>query len=92
LEGDGDNGNPSFVNLTAINTSNPGSGIALQFKKQSGGTFTNILLTDYGTNVDMKDNGPLTNIIVNGVPLSTPEDNVFNGIAVDISGWDWISK
>lgn len=92
LEGDGDNNNPSFVNLTAINTSNPGSGIALQFKKQSGGTFTNILLTDYGTNVDMKDNGPLQNIIVNGVPLITPQDNVFNGTPVDISGWDWISN
>ena len=92
LEGDGDNNNPSFVNLTAINTSSPGNGIALQFKKQSGGTFTNVLLTDYGTNVDMKDNGPLANIIVNGVPLSTPEDNVFNGTPVDISGWDWISK
>lgn len=92
LEGDGDNGNPSFVNLTAINTSSPGSGIALQFKKESGGTFSNILLTDYGTNVDMKDNGPLANIIVNGVPLVTPDDNVFNGTAVDISGWNWISK
>lgn len=92
LEGDGDNGNPSFVNLTAINTSSPGSGIALQFKKESGGTFSNVLLTDYGTNVDMKDNGPLANIIVNGVPLVTPNDNVFNGTAVDISGWDWISK
>ncbi|MDP2687289.1 MAG: hypothetical protein Q8O62_08710 [Aequorivita sp.] len=92
LEGDGDNNNPSFVNLTAINTSSPGTGIALQFKKQSGGTFTNILLTDYGTNVDMKDNGPVENIIVNGVPLTTPEDDVFNGTPVDISGWDWISN
>lgn len=92
LEGDGDNNNPSFVNLTAINTSSPGTGIALQFKKQSGGTFTNILLTDYGTNVDMKDNGPVQNIIVNGAPLTTPEDDVFNGTPVDISGWDWISN
>jgi len=92
LEGDGDNNNPSFVNLTAINTSSPGNGIALQFKKQSGGTFTNVLLTDYGTNVDMKDNGPVANVIVNGVPLSSPGDNVFNGTAVDISGWDWISN
>lgn len=92
LEGDGDNNNPSFVNLTAINTSSPGTGIALQFKKQSGGTFTNILLTDYGTNVDMKDDGPVENIIVNGVPLTSPEDDVFNGTPVDISGWDWINN
>lgn len=92
LEGDGDNNNPSFVNLTAINTSSPGSGIALQFKKQSGGTFTNILLSDYGANIDMKDGGPLDNIIVDGIPLTTLEDDVFNGTAVDISGWNWISK
>ncbi|MDN3723267.1 hypothetical protein QRD02_02645 [Aequorivita sp. SDUM287046] len=90
IEGDGDNNNPSFVNLTAVNTSSPGSGIAFQFKKESGGTFTNIQLTGYGTNVDMKDDGPLQNIVVNGTPLSTPEDEVFNGTPVDISGWDWI--
>lgn len=92
IEADGDNGNPTITNLTAINSGSPGSGIALQFKKQSGGTFTNVLLTDYGTNVDMKDNGPLENIIVDGVPLTTPQDDVFNGTAVDISGWNWISK
>lgn len=92
IEADGDNGNPTITNLTAINTGSPGSGIALQFKKQSGGSFTNILLSDYGTNVDMKDNGPLGNIIVNGVPLTTPQDDVFNGTSVDISGWNWISK
>lgn len=92
IEADGDNGNPTIKNLTAINTGSPGSGIALQFKKQSGGTFTNILLKDYGTQVDMKDNGPLQNIVVDGVPLTTPLDDVFNGTAVDISGWNWISK
>lgn len=92
IEADGDNGNPAIVNLTAINTSSPGSGIALQFKKESGGTFSNILLTGYGTNVDMKDNGPVSNVIVNGVPMTTPEDDVFNGTSVDISEWDWISK
>ena len=92
IEADGDNGNPTITNLTAINTGSPGNGIALQFKKQSGATFTNILLSDYGTNVDMKDGGPLGNIIVDGVPLTSPEDEVFNGTAVDISGWNWISK
>lgn len=92
IEADGDNGNPSIINLTAINTGSPGSGTAFQFKKQSGGTFTNISLTDYGTNVDMKDNGPLQNIIVDGIPLTTPQDDVFNGTPVDISGWNWISR
>ncbi len=92
IEADGDNNNPSIINLTAINTGSPGSGIAMQFKKQSGGTFSNILLEGYGTNVDMRDSGPLENIIVDGVPLITPEDNVFNGSPVDISNWLWISK
>ncbi len=92
IEADGDNGNPTVTNLTAINTGSPGSGTAFQFKKQSGGTFSNISLTDYGTNVDMKDNGPLANIIVDGAPLTTPDDDVFNGTPVDISGWIWISK
>lgn len=92
IEADGDNNNPSIINLTAINTGGAGSGIAFQFKKQSGGTFSNIFLKDYGTNVDMKDNGPLGNIIVDDLPLTTPEDTVFNGSPVDISNWLWISK
>lgn len=92
IEADGDNNNPSIINFTAKNTGSPGSGIALQFKKQSGGTFSNILLDGYGTNVDMKDNGPLANIIVDGSPLDSPENNVFNGSTVDISNWLWISK
>ncbi|WP_347373800.1 hypothetical protein [Aequorivita sp. Q41] len=89
IEADGDNNNPKIVNFTAVSTV---GGTALQFKKQSGATFTNILLTDYATNVDMKDNGPLANVIVDGTPLTTPQDDVFNGTAVDISGWNWISK
>src|SRR5690554_6256875 len=92
IEADGDNNNPSIINLTAVNTGSPGSGTAFQFKKQSGGTFSNILLEGYGTNIDMKDNGPLENIIVDGVQLTTPEDDVFNGSPVDISNWLWISK
>ncbi len=89
IEADGDNNNPKIINFTAVSTV---GGTALQFKKQSGATFTNVLLTDYTTNVDMKDNGPLANIIVDGTPLTTPDDDVFNGTAVDISGWNWISK
>lgn len=92
IEADGDNNNPSIVNLTAVKTGSPGSGTAFQFKKQSGGTFSNILIEGYGTNIDMKDDGPVENIIVNGEPLTTPEDDVFNGSPVDISNWHWISK
>jgi len=87
LEADGDNGNPTINNFTAI-TTDPGT--ALQFKKMSGATMTNVLLSGYDVNVDMKDEGPLANIIVDGTPLTSEDDNVFNGTAVDISGWAWI--
>ena len=56
----------------------------------SGATMTNVLLSGYDVNVDMKDDGPLANIIVDGTPLTSEDDNVFNGTAVDISGWAWI--
>lgn len=92
IEADGDNGNPYIINLTAVNTGSPGNGTAFQFKKQSGGTFSNISLSGYGTNIDMKDNGPTQNIIVDELPLTTPQDDVFQGTPVDISGWDWVSK
>lgn len=88
IEADGDNMNPTIENFTAI-ASNPG--IALQFKKESGATLNNVLLTGYTTNVDMKDGGPISNVIVDGVPLTSPTDDVFNGTAVDISGWTWIN-
>ena len=89
IEADGDNHNPKIINFTAVSTV---GGTALQFKKQSGATFTNVLLVDYGTNVDMKDNGPVQNIIVDGTALTSVQDNVFNGTPVDISGWNWISN
>jgi len=89
LEADGDNGNPTLINFTAI--ANPTGGTALQFKKLSGATMTNVLLTGYDTNVDMKDQGPIENVIIDGTPMSDPSDNVFNGTAVDISGWAWIN-
>ena len=89
VEADGDNFNPSLINFTAV-TSNLGT--ALQFKKMSGATISNMLLTDYETNVDMKDEGPVSNVIVDGVPMSDPTDDVFNGSAVDISAWSWIES
>ncbi len=88
IEADGDNNNPSITNFTAISST---GGTALQFKKESGASLTNVLLTSYDTNVDMKDDGPIGNVIVDGVPMTSPVDDVFNGTAVDISGWDWIN-
>ncbi|MEW7280616.1 hypothetical protein ABW636_18665 [Aquimarina sp. 2201CG1-2-11] len=86
VEADGANENPSLVNFTAVSTT---GGTALQFKKTSGATFTNISLSGYDTNVDMKDEGPVGNVIVDETPLTAPTDNVFNGTAVDVSGWSW---
>ncbi|MDX1461410.1 MAG: hypothetical protein R3359_00015 [Marinirhabdus sp.] len=87
IESDGENANPSIVNFTAISTVD---GTALQFKKESGATFTNVFLSGYETRVDFPDNGAPSNVIVDGVPLTSPDDDVFNGTPVDISGWDWI--
>ncbi len=88
IEADGDNFNPSIINFTAISST---GGTALQFKKESGATMTNVLLSGYEINVDMKDDGPIENVIVDGVPMTDPGNDVFNGTAVDISGWTWIN-
>ena len=87
FEGDKENGNPLFTNVTAI--SNVG-GKALQFKKQSGATINNLYLEGYTTNIDMPDNGPLANVIIDGAAATLT--NPYNtGTKVDISGWTWIS-
>jgi len=89
IEADGDNENPTITNFTAISST---LGTALQFKKQSGATMNNVYLSGYETNVDMKDNGPVSNIIVDGVPMTTVNDDVFNGTILDISSWTWINE
>ena len=88
IEADGDNNNPTITNFTAVSTV---GGTALQFKKLSGATMTNVLLMGYDTNVDMKDQGPIENVIIDTTPMSDPSDDVFNGTVVDISGWAWIA-
>ncbi len=88
FEGDKDNGNPKFVNLTAISTV---GGTALQFKKTSGATITNIWLEGYANNIDMKDGGPLANVIIDGNAADTSADYK-TGTKVDVSGWTWKSE
>lgn len=67
VEADGENKNPKIINLTAINThSSAPAGTALQFKKLSGATMTNVYLEGYSKLVEMKDNGPLTNVLIDG--------------------------
>ena len=87
FEGDKDNKNPKFINLTAISTV---GGIGLQFKKTSGGTITNIWLEGYTTNIDMKDGGALENVIIDGVAASTTAEYK-TGTKVDVSTWSWKS-
>ena len=87
FEGDKANGNPKFVNLTAISTVD---GTALQFKKTSGATITNIWLEGYAKNIDMKDNGPLANVIIDGAAATTTADYK-TGTKVDVSTWTWKS-
>jgi hypothetical protein len=37
----------------------------------------------------MKDDGPTTNIIVEGTGLASATEDVWNGTALDISSWTW---
>ncbi|WP_298767249.1 hypothetical protein [uncultured Polaribacter sp.] len=85
FEADKENNNPKFVNVTAISTT---GGTALQFKKQSGATITNLFLEGYDTNIDMADNGPLSNVIIDGVAATTT-DAYDSGSQVNISAWAW---
>lgn len=85
FEGDKVNNNPKFVNVTAISTE---GGTALQFKKQSGATITNLYLEGYDKQIDMRDNGPLSNVLIDGAAADTSVD--YNtGTQVDVSGWTW---
>ena len=85
FEGDKDNNNPKFINVTAISTQ---GGTALQFKKTSGATITNLYLSGYDTNIDMKDDGPLASVIIDGAAATTT-DTYDTGDQVDVSTWTW---
>ncbi len=96
FEGDKDNGNPTFTNITAISSV---GGTGLQFKKQSGGTITGLHLAGYDVDLDMKDAGPTANVIIEGVAadvtLNTGETSKYtlnsgkDATALDISTWTW---
>ena len=87
VEADGINNNPKLVNLTAVSTQ---SGTALQFKKTSGATITNLYLEGYATLVDMKDSGPLANVQIDGVD-ATIAGPYNTGTIVDVTMFDWAS-
>ncbi len=52
FEGDKENKWPVFTNVTAVSTT---GGIGLQFKKTSGAKITNLYLSGYDIDLDMKD-------------------------------------
>lgn len=85
VEADGINGNPQLVNLTAVSTQ---GGTALQFKKESGATITNLYLEGYTTLVDMANGGPLANVQIDGADAVADGDYTA-GTQVDISVFAW---
>ncbi|MGB2128550.1 MAG: hypothetical protein ACPHXR_03645 [Flavicella sp.] len=87
LEGDKDNNNPKFINLTAVSTV---GGTALQFKKQSGATITGLSLSGYDMNIDMKDDGALTNVKIEGADADVDADYAA-APTVDPTQWTWIN-
>ncbi|WP_319231186.1 hypothetical protein [Draconibacterium orientale] len=86
IEGDKDNNNPKINNLTAVSTT---GGTALQFKKESGMTITGLSLSGYAVSIDMKDDGPLANVIIDGEEADSTKS--YNAPAtVDPTQWTWI--
>jgi len=63
FEGDKDNANPTFTNVTAISTT---GGTALQFKKESGAIITNLHLDGHDLEIDFKDEGAFSNVQIDG--------------------------
>lgn len=88
VEADGDNGNPTLVNFTAVSTT---GGTALQFKKTSGATITGLSLAGYDTSVDMKDAGPLANVQIDGTDAN-PSLPYIATPTVDIASFDWVNS
>ncbi len=88
FEGDKDNNNPKFNNITAVSTV---GGTALQFKKQSGGTITGLSLTGYDVSIDMKDNGPLANVIIEGSPAD-PTLSYTSTAVLTAADFDWVNS
>ncbi len=86
VEADGINNNPQLVNLTAISST---GGLALQFKKESGATISNLYLEGYDASIDMKDNGPLSNIQIDGQDAA-PSASYNSGTKVDASLFAWV--
>ena len=85
VEADGENENPSLVNLTAVSSV---GGTALQFKKESGATITGLSLTGYDTSVVFSDGGDPANAQIEGADADPAEDYAAPA-TVDINDFIW---
>ncbi|SDE94166.1 hypothetical protein [Cellulophaga baltica] len=88
MEGDGDNNNPKFVNITAISTV---GGTALQFKKESGGTITGLSLSGYDTSLDFPQDGSLSNVQIDGADAN-PSLTYIASPTVDVALFAWVNS
>jgi hypothetical protein len=88
VEADGTNNNPKIVNLTAFSSV---AGTALQFKKQSGATITGLSLMGYATRIDMKDDGDLSNVVIEG-EAGHPSLGYDGAATVDIADFAWATS
>ena len=87
VEADKENGNPKLTNLTAVSSV---GGVALQFKKQSGATITGLSLLGYDETIDMANDGPLTNVIIDGA-TADPSLSYNAPATVDVAIFSWAS-
>ena len=85
LEADGENNNPTIINFTAVSQA---GGKALQFKADSGATITGLSLSGYDTTIDMANDGPLSNVQIEGVDAD-PSMNYDAAATVDASTFTW---
>lgn len=88
IEADGTNNNPNIINFTAVSET---GGTALQFKAESGATITGLSLNGYDTSVEMADNGPLTNISIDG-DVADPANSYTGPSTVNPADFDWIAN
>jgi len=91
VEADGENENPTLTNITAVSTSAQEERTALQFKKESGATITGLSLTGYTTSVDMADDGPLSNISIEGA-VADPMQAYDAAATVDVATFAWATN
>lgn len=88
VEADGENGNPTLANLTAVSST---GGTALQFKFESGATITGLSLTGYETVLDFRDKGAVSNVQVEGADSDIAATYAATA-TVDIATFAWVNS